>query len=95
MKFNGDYSVLLPGAPQSAADAAASAFPYGNATSTPDPSIIPPLNLDTSLNPIVVTAQRMPVAASSSMSDWFKPPKLFLTLAVLAGAGYFFLNRKK
>lgn len=74
-----DYSVLLPGQPMTADQAAADSFSQGLTTS-PD------------LPAITVTAQALP---SSSLSDWFKPPKLFITLAVGAGAAYFLFGRKR
>ena len=92
------YSVLLPGNPQTAAQAANDAFP--GSTSTPDytlPQItvtgINPNTID--LNPIQVTAQKMGLPATSSLMDWLQPPKLFLTVGVAAGIAFLILNRKK
>ncbi len=96
----GDYSVLLPGSPQTAAQAANEAFP--GATSTPQytlPEItVTAPRIDTTnwdLNPIQVTAQKMKLPAALSnfnLTDWFKPPKLFLTIGLLAVGGYLLMN---
>ena len=98
-----DYSVLLPGAPQTAAQAANDAFPGSTSqtvlpqvtvTGTYSDAIAPPIpNLD--LNPIQVTAQKMGLPATSSIMDWLKPPKLFLTIGIGAGIAFLILNRKK
>ncbi len=94
----GDYSVLLPGSPQTAAQAANEAFP--GATSTPQytlPEItVTAPRVDTSnwdLNPIVTTAQKLSMPVTGfNLAEWFKPPKLFLTIGVLAVGGYLLMN---
>ncbi len=102
-----NYSVLLPGNPQTAAQAANEAFPgatpatgatISNIFGTPympaDTSGLDTSNWD--LNPIQVTAQKLPVpVASFNLADWFKPPKVFLTVGVLAGVAFLVMNRKK
>lgn len=52
------------------------------------------------LSPIIVTARKIPVTnlpliAGMSASEWFKPPKLFLTLAAGASLLYVVMRRRK
>jgi hypothetical protein len=111
MKFNGDYSVLLPGGPQTAAQAANQAFPgatpqtvlpeltvYGT-YSDKNPSVTPAIDTTNwDLNPIQVTAQKIAMPGTdvtSSIMDWLQPPKLFLVLGIGAVGLYFYMQQPK
>ena len=108
-----NYSVLLPGGPQSASQAAASDFTnaLNSDTGGGQPQYtLPPITVDalytgnstgassgssSDLSPVVVTAQKMNFPTiPSSISDWFQPPKLFITLGIGAVAVYL-LTRKR
>lgn len=71
----------------------------GQVLSIPVPSTYDPDALDE----VKVVAQRIapasvsldPVAIANAAAEWLKPPKLWITLAVAAGAGYFLLSDRR